>query len=702
MTDYAADINTNDYLYYKNIYLTNPELYVKNNFIVKLMLDETNFNFDLPKEDGTDLRLLYYGATLHMWIGNWSKTGRKAVVFFKIPVLPANRTVKLFLYWGNSEAEDISEPAEMSFYFVEDFSESPLDSSLWEGRLTNAVNEYGYYMYYHHYPFITITDPLENLGSWRIEFGLYCDWGTFNNSNLAAFDIELQGTENDFWVGASDTRGISTAENGTTTTYKDGDYYGLEDDSYNEVTIDYDESQDRVVVKLKHRDNYPDVEYYWSRKVEGDTRPVNISVGGVQYGNNTIGPNPTYINWLVVRPFNSSDNDILDNTGLFIEHEYVAHQTVDVTLYGPDITSIMYSHESDFGGNPLLLSDNGYDSDANIWISDDDAIAEDYVSVTINTGWAGDITDTKYTHYDSGHVYHYNAAKLSDNDESLYGWTYLNLTTTSGWAAIKFNSSVTIGAFKIKATSNLEAAPKDFKFYGSHYNPVINYDEARVLAEGSFTKTEDWQFRILIHDLKYRYYILEVLNTHGNEDVEIQEWEMMESMGQRERRYVTQLRLHPAIVNDYEYNFPKQISLVATNDGYTWDTLLDWTNTYTPFISHVPEYGQWQRYSFTNMTGYWSFKLLCKGNWLSETGHIAIGEWEMCEIATEAFTYHILAGTSDNITQVWAHENCTLDDVYSIFFATNGYVSRVAANRLVGYDTLPEDYNDINVVQENY
>ena len=141
---------------------------------------------------------------------------------------------------------------------------------------------------------------------------------------------------------------------------------------------------------------------------------------------------------------------------------------------------------------------------------------------------------------------------------------------------------------------------------------------------------------------------------------------------------------------------------MATNNGYTWDTLLDWTNTYTPFISHVKEYGKWQRYSFTNANGYWTYRLLCRDHWLAEDGRMAIAEWEFCELESEAYTYHILAGGSNNITQVWAQENTTLDDVHNLFFATNDYVSRIADNRLVGSDELPQVYNDINVVQESY
>lgn len=705
MTDYADDINTFEYKYVKPVYYTNTDNYSKQDFILKLYLSESNFNFELPNEDGSDFRLLYSGSTLKMWKAYWSKATRKAMLFFKLPILPANRQITLFAYWGNEDATDISTPDDLGFFFAETFEETPLDSAKWDGYTSLSLTSYGYYVGSDSQPFYTISDPLVGQHNFRVEFGLYPLWVTEPTDNYYGLALFFQGDENDFYVGlCGNGYSVSNAvqPGGGTDTGNTGNYYGLENESYNDVTIEYNEDLDRVVVKLRNRDTYPDAEYYWSRKVEGDTRPTNVRFEGYRQVGNDEGPNPIYISWLALRPADTEELGLLDGSSLFIEYEYVSHQEIDVREYGPDITSIAYRHESSFGGDPYRLSDNGVDSDTNVWISDDDAIAEDYVALTISTAWADDITDLKYTHYDSGHVYHYNASKLSDDDEFINGWTYLNMTTTSGWAAIKFTSPKCIGAFRVKATSNLNACPKDYVFYGSHYHPVIDYSKKQVLAQGTFQQTEDWQFNVLLHDSKFRYYILEVQNTYANEDIEIQEWEMMESFGQRDRRYITQLRLHPALHGDLEYNFPKQISLEATNDGYTWDTLIPWTNTYTPFISHYIDYGQWQHYSFSNTSGYWVFRLLCKGHWLASDGRMAIGEWEMRELDYEEYTYHILSGSSNNIEQIWAQDGCGIDDAHKIFFAANDYLSRVADNRLVGSDALPEDYNDFNVIQEAY
>ena len=701
MVDYADPINSLDYKYKRTISYVNNDNYIKNNVVVKLYLSGDNFNFDLAKEDGSDFRLVLFGGTLKMWKAYWSKDTKRAALFFIIPHMPAARKVSLIAYWGNETAEDISEPDALGFYFTESFDSVPLDSSKWSGRTTNSLTSYGYYVYYYSYPFTTVTNPLEGLHSFKLECGIYCDWDPDASwpGSYYAIAMTFTGTENDFMVGISNDRGITTAVD-SSTDYNTGTHHGLEGYSYNDVTVGYNEDSDRVVVNLRNRKTYSDVEYSWGRKVEGDTRPKNISITGYYSYSSNPAAHPTYINWLAIRDFDAADIDILDASNLFIEHEYVAHQVIDTKAYGTDITSVLFRHESSFGGNPLLLSEGGYDADTNVWISNDEATTQEYVALTIDTAWSEDVSDVKYTHYDSGHVYYYNASKLSDNGVSTNDRTYLKLTTTSGWAAIKFSQVRCLGAVRVKPTSNLEAAPKDFKFYGSNFNPNINYTKAELLAQGTLDQVEEWQSIILYSTQSYRYFILEILNTHGGQNVEIQEWELMDYIKDRELRYVTQLRLHPAIYSNLEYNFPKQISLLATADGYTWDTLIPWIDTYTPFISHYPEYGFWQRYSFENIKGYWSFKLLCKGNWLATDGRMAIGEWSLHELESEAYTYRVLDGITNNIQQIWASPDYDFEDEHSLFYITNEKLSIVNNSGRISSHELPINYTDINVMQE--
>ena len=485
---------------------------------------------------------------------------------------------------------------------------------------------------------------------------------------------------------------------GGTWSYSTATYRGLEPYSYQELYIDYYEPKDRITYKMQNRDTYDDTVKTIYRKVEGDTRSTNVRLHGRQTSDDVDGAYPTYINWFIVREYDGTSSSSFDTSDLYVEYEHYYHQQQDFRDYSPDFTSVMYPHESSFGGNPYLLSDEGFDSDTNVWISDDGATAESEVSLTIHTGWTDDTTERGFTHYDSSHVYYYNASKLSDNDGDRMYRDFWHSTTASGWAAIKFPTNRTIGAFRIKATDNLNACPKNFVFYGSNYNPYVFFEEVRKITDGVFEQTENWQSRVLTSEAQYKYYVLEILDTYGGEDIELQEWEMTAYLGQTKRRYPSQLRLHPALYNNWEANFPFEFSLMGSLNGVNWTTIMPWQRTVTPFYGHLSVDDYWQRYSFNNIDGYWSFRLLVRGNWGSADSKIIIGEWSIHELAEEAYIHRVLDGTTNDIQQIWATSDTGIDDESAVIFVSNEKLNRVADGKLIRSDSIPSYYEDFNVV----
>lgn len=704
MADYGEPINLNDYNYRRFVHYTNPLSSIQYNVVVKLILNSDNFNFDLPKEDGADFRITGNKngvGTLKMWKAHWSKSGKHAVLFFKIPFMKAKHTSDFIACWGNEEAEDVSDPAAMNFLFYETFTERPLDSSKWVGDTNSTISVYGYYLA--NYDFATITKPLEGKTSWIAEAGIYCDWddSTSFSSTLRGFGLRFEGTENDFIAQFYKVDRIATDAVDGSTDYIIQPYGGLEPRNYQDVFVSYYEPEDKVTMRLSGRGTYEDIEGTYSRRVEGDTRPLNVRVWGRATSGSSTGPHPSYISWFLIREYSEDEIFTMDGSELYVPYENVVHQDFDWREFLPDFTRIFYQHSSSFGGDPYRLSDEGFDADLNIWLSDEGASLEPFVYVEIHTGWALDVTSIYFSHYDSGHMYQYNASKLSDDETDAQQKNFFQSTTTSGWAGIKFPATKKIGAFRIKSTSNLNACPKNFEFYGSNFNPVIEFSKANKLLSGTFSQTEEWQSRVVNQTAPYRYYILNVLDTYGNDSIEIQEWEMMDVLQERRKRCPNQLRLHPALYGELEYNFPKEISLRASNNGVTWTTLLPWTSTYTPFINHVAGQGQWQYYSFINITEYWSFRLLCKGNWLAQDNRIAIGEWQIVELEEQAYTYRILSGTTNNIQQIWADDDCGIDDPSALIYLSNEYLNKIIENKRVASKALPEYYEDFNIVQEN-
>lgn len=698
MSDYGDPINIYEYKYRRPVYYTNPYSTYTTNIVAKLVLTSANFNFNLTKEDGSDFRLLSGMGVLKMWKAYWSKVSKHAVLFFKIPNIGGDATIILSAYWGNLASLNVSDPGSMEFLFYETFSSSTLSTQKWSGRTSNGNSIYGYLFPDSNFA-ESITNPFQDKNSWIMDAGIYANFSAipaYYSDLHWAINFEFVGTENNFGIGIVTldkikTNAVPPAQSSYSFMVKS--YGGLEPYSYQDICIDYYEPDDRITVKIQNRNTYPDVEYQIWRKVEGDTRIKNIRIRGREY----YGAGPSYISWLTVRERNSLTLSNLDGRDLYIPYANVPSSAQDFRTYSLDFTSPQYKHETSFGGNPYLLSDNGFDSNTNVWISDNNASIYG-VALTIHTGWSEDITDTKFIHYDSNHVYYYNASKLSDNNMDKMDRNYWNCTTTSGWSAINFPEGVAIGAFRIKPTTDLLGCPKNFAFYGSNFNPLYNFDLAIKLVEGTFELLNVWQARVLINPTVYTYYILDILNTYNNKNIKIQEWEMMDNLGQIEKKYPSQLRLHPAIFGNFQYNFPKEISLQGSIDSVNWTTLLPWTYTYTPFVKHYVEDGYWQIYSFGNNVGFWSFRLLCRGNWEAEDNKIIIGEWSLHELESESYTQRVLDGTTNNIQHIWATNKCSLDDKYGIIFAANEKMNRIANTKLVGSTMLPDYYEDFNVV----
>jgi hypothetical protein len=703
MPDYGDSINIYEFKYSKPVYYNSNYDEFKSSIIVKLLLTGQNFNFDLANTDGSDFRLMDEGGfnVFKMWVAYWSVSSNLAVLFFKIPNVNIGDSYTFQAYWGNSDATNVSDPASMGFLFYEDFPDDTLSASKWTGELNAGSSEYGY-LFPRDATFTTITNPIENKNSWIIEAGVYTDFSIVTTDPYVLekriFGFGFEGTENDFYVDFRQVSRIRTnlvEAGGTTITDIDGTYIGAEPNSYQEVHIHYYEPTDAVTIKLQYRSTYEDTSTDLGRKVEGDTRPKNISVRGYYGpGGTTVAPHPTYINWLAVREYSEGSLDLLDGSELYIPYENVPAQNQDFREFNADLTSILYQHESSFGGDPYKLSDEGYDSNTNVWISDDNASISG-CNLTIHTAWSEDLTSRTYKHYDSGHVYYYNASKLS-TESDFNGRNFWHCTTTSGWAAIKFPTSKVIGAFRIKSTDDLDAVPKTFDFYGSNYNPTIFFSRAKKIISGTFEDTAVWQSRVLNSSNKYRYYILDIKDTHGDENIKIQEWEMMLDIEETEKRYPTQLRLHPALYGDYEYNFPKTITLAGSLDGVNWVTLIPQTSTYTPFVEHNGS--QWQHYSFDNEAGFYSFRVTVSGNWGAADNKIIIGEWSLHELASESYTYRILAGENNDIQQIWATINAGINDNNALIYIANEKINKVLNDKLVGSEELPDYYEDFNIV----
>ena len=126
MADYVADISSTDYIYIREISITETSGEDRVDFPIKLTFDSSNFTFEFARSDGKDLRVGERSngtQTLNMWIATWDTTNRVGLVWLKIPSLLANETKALYVYFGNSTDTGISDVDSVGFIFSDGFDD---------------------------------------------------------------------------------------------------------------------------------------------------------------------------------------------------------------------------------------------------------------------------------------------------------------------------------------------------------------------------------------------------------------------------------------------------------------------------------------------------------------------------------------------------------------------------------------------------
>ncbi len=695
MSDYAADISTDDYFYIKEINITEVAGEDHADFPIKLILNSTNFNFDLARSDGKDLRIgekSNGSYILNMWIASWSTINRIATIWLKIPALLSSEVKKLYVYWGNTSDSGISDIDSIGFIFADGFDGSSLNPVKWLYTGINSVsnskvriNTDGYIE--------AQGIPLTGLTNWIVEEGVYVDSG--GSSEYQAYRPRFYGTENNFgynyYIEGDYDRQSNLVNSSTWVIYNETEK-GLEGGSYSENSIAYYEPYDKVYQSMRNRSSYSDYTDNIERQVYGDTRVTYFRI----YGRNDSNAPYVDIDWIVVREFSPTDPYVFNTSNLFVTWEQINHQTIDYIEYGSDLTSTDYYHYSNFGGDPYQLSDNVTGSTSDCWYSNSNTVVSG-VDILIDFGRkATNLVAESYLHYDSGHVGWKNASKLSNEDVDFWGDNYFESTTTSGYVCIDFgDNNVAIGCLAVKAHSTVSGMIKDFTFDGSYVSPLVSEDsDWHTLYTGTFDNTSDWQFIYVVNGTPYRYYRINVLNTYNDAPITLQEWQMYEYFPSLNKKVISQLRLRPITLDSDEIYFPKYITFKGSNGLNQWDTLISTTSTYTPFYDYV--WGRWQRYSFTNTKPYYCYKVTCSGNWNNYVDKIGISEWEMVQRADESYKYRILEGASSNFNNIWAEENATFDEGF--VYITNDKLNVLYNDKLVNSSAVQGLIMDLNVI----
>lgn len=120
-----------EWKYRTAVTISNPNSYGLMDFQVKIVLDSSWPGWDNVREDGADIRFATAGGTvIPYWIEKWDYVGQNAVVWVKVPSIPAGGTT-IYLYYGNPSAVSESD-ADAVFDFFDDFNAGTLDTTKWE------------------------------------------------------------------------------------------------------------------------------------------------------------------------------------------------------------------------------------------------------------------------------------------------------------------------------------------------------------------------------------------------------------------------------------------------------------------------------------------------------------------------------------------------------------------------------------------
>ena len=99
-------------------------------FQVLVELSGTNFLLE-AKPDGVDIRFADENSKeLTYWIEEWDYSSKKAIIWVKVPRIPANGETKLLMYYNNPSAIEVSN-GEETFDFFDDFDGIGIDESKW-------------------------------------------------------------------------------------------------------------------------------------------------------------------------------------------------------------------------------------------------------------------------------------------------------------------------------------------------------------------------------------------------------------------------------------------------------------------------------------------------------------------------------------------------------------------------------------------
>lgn len=119
-----------DWKYYREITIKENSGKNLSDYQILVELNSSSFPAN-AKSDGSDIRFSdKSGKELDYWIGGWNFDAKNAKVWVKVPFIPSQEETKIRMYYGNIDAEDVSD-IHNTFIFGDDFENPTWTENHW-------------------------------------------------------------------------------------------------------------------------------------------------------------------------------------------------------------------------------------------------------------------------------------------------------------------------------------------------------------------------------------------------------------------------------------------------------------------------------------------------------------------------------------------------------------------------------------------
>jgi hypothetical protein len=125
----------NQWNYSQEINITENSNKTLTGYPILICLNSSNFDFSKAKDDGSDIRFFSKNEILNYWVENWDLDKKEAVIWVKVPYIPAKETIEILMKYGNTKAKSESD-GKSTFDFFDNFEGKTLNDLDWNSKST--------------------------------------------------------------------------------------------------------------------------------------------------------------------------------------------------------------------------------------------------------------------------------------------------------------------------------------------------------------------------------------------------------------------------------------------------------------------------------------------------------------------------------------------------------------------------------------